>query len=186
MEKLAAARPRGVILREKDLKEQDYKNLAGRVLEICRRYGTACILHQFAKAAAELGCSGLHLPLPALRELPEREKKQFSMLGASCHSVSDAVEAEKLGCTYITAGHVFETDCKKGLCGRGIAFLQEICGSVSVPVYAIGGITPGRMDSVRKAGAEGACVMSGAMACVDAAEYLREFEEKRPVCKEGK
>ncbi len=176
--KLAAARPRGLILREKDLSQEQYKELAGLVLPLCGEYGTTCILHGFPDVADGLGHRALHLPLPILRTLSESERGAFSLLGASCHSADDAREAEALGCTYVTAGHVFDTDCKKGLPGRGIAFLREVCESVSVPVYAIGGICPERMEAVRHSGANGACVMSGAMVCEDVEEYFRAFEER--------
>lgn len=181
MERIAAARPGGVILREKELSEEAYRELAGRVLEICREHGTACVLHGFPGAARALGHGALHLPLPALRRLPEAERRSFSALGASCHSACEAREAERLGCTYVTAGHVFDTDCKRGLPGRGTAFLREVCECVSIPVYAIGGIRPERMEEVRRAGAAGACVMSGVMQCENVGEYLATFEEDADV-----
>ena len=181
MERIAASRPRGIILREKELSEEAYGELAGRVLEICKGHGTACVLHGFPGAAMALGCRALHLPLPALRKLSEPERRSFSVLGASCHSVCEAREAERLGCTYVTAGHVFDTDCKRGLPGRGLVFLREVCECVSIPVYAIGGISPERMEEVRRAGAAGACVMSGAMRCGNVREYLEAFEEDADV-----
>ena len=97
----------------------------------------------------------------------EGEKARFRILGASCHSPADAWEAQRLGYTYITAGHVFATDCKKGLPPRGLDFLREVCRSVDIPVYAIGGIRPENMAAVRAAGAAGGCVMSGLMTCPD-------------------
>lgn len=178
IEKVAAAHPAGIILREKDLCEEEYRELAGRVLEICRREGTRCILHGFAGVARELGCTALHLPLGTLRTLSREEKEGFTVLGASCHSAGEAAEAEKLGCTYITAGHIFDTDCKKGLPGRGCGFLRQICEGVSVPVYAIGGISACNIAKVWESGAAGACVMSGPMVCRDVREYLLSLEEK--------
>lgn len=179
IEKVAAAHPAGIILREKDLTEDDYGKLAKTVLEICEKHKTLCILHNFIRAAMELECTAIHLPLHILRTLSDKEKKKFQIIGASCHSVEDAIEAERLGCTYITAGHVFETDCKKGLPGRGLEFLKDVCESVSVPVYAIGGINPDHIIDIRKAGAKGACVMSGVMTCADVGEYLECFECKK-------
>lgn len=177
-ERLAEAHPAGIILREKDLGEDEYKALAVEVAQICRRHGTPCILHSFAGAARELNIAALHLPLNVLRTLSAEDKASFTTLGASCHSAKEAVEAEKLGCTYITAGHIFDTDCKKGLPGRGLDFLRSVCASVAVPVYAIGGINADNIAQVMQAGASGACVMSGAMVCVDAQKYLAQFEEK--------
>ncbi len=178
MEQIAAARPGGILLREKDVSEAAYENLAKEALAICQAYGVPCILHSFADVAARQGCRRLHLPLPILRRLPDAEKSRFPTLGASCHSVEDAREAEALGCTYITAGHIFETDCKKGLPGRGLAFLKRVCESVSLPVYAIGGVRAKHMAAIKQAKAAGACVMGGAMQCEDVNRYLSEFKEK--------
>lgn len=175
IEKIAASHPTGMILREKDLTEKEYEALAVEVLGICRKYHTACILHSFAATAEKLGCRALHLPLPLLRSLSMKEKEHFTVLGASCHSVADAMEAETLGCTYITAGHIFDTDCKKGLPGRGLGFLQEICSSVSLPVYAIGGINAENLAQVKAAGAKGACIMSTAMMCDDVKKVLGDL-----------
>ncbi|MFR9001159.1 MAG: thiamine phosphate synthase [Anaerobutyricum soehngenii] len=51
-----------------------------------------------------------------------QEKSHFQIIGASCHSLEEAKEAQNLGCTYITAGHIFLTDCKKGLPREGTSF----------------------------------------------------------------
>ena len=178
LERVAAAKPAGIILREKDLPEAEYRRLAAEVLELCGQYGVPCILHGFPKAAADLGAEALHLPLPVLRALPERERGAFRRLGASCHSVEDAREAEALGCTCITAGHVFETDCKAGMPGRGLDFLRAVCGAVRIPVYAIGGVAPENFSAVLTAGAAGGCVMSGLMTCADPRAYLARFSRE--------
>lgn len=84
----------------------------------------------------------------------------FRVRGTSVHSAEDALWAQEHGATYVTAGHIYPTDCKRGLAARGTQFLERVCRVVSIPVYAIGGITPQRMDEVKKAGAAGACMMS--------------------------
>ncbi len=175
MEKIAAAGPAAVILREKDLSPDEYGRLAEKVMNICGRYGVECILHNFAETAASLGAERIHLPLHRLTELPDELREKFSVIGASCHSVSDALAAEQLGASYITAGHVFATDCKKGLAPRGLDFLRDVCGSAGMPVYAIGGMSPENAASVREAGAAGICVMSGLMVCDDPALYIKQF-----------
>ncbi len=163
IEKIAAAKPLGIILREKDLTEPEYQALAERVLTICAASQTLCILHSHIPTAIRLKADALHLPLPLLRQMTDAQKKRFQILGASYHSIEEAAEAQALGCSYLTAGHIFETDCKKGLAGRGIPFLKSICQSVSIPVYAIGGIQKDNAKSVRNAGASGICIMSSAM-----------------------
>lgn len=176
IEAIAKASPAAILLREKELPEPAYRKLAKEVMALCSRYHVPCILHNFPETALALGAPHLHLPLPLLRELSAGQKARFSSLGASCHSVTDAVEAEALGCTYLIAGHIFPTDCKKGLSPRGLPFLAEVCAAVSIPVYAIGGIARGNIAAVRSAGAAGGCVMSGPMCCPDVVRYLKEFE----------
>lgn len=175
VDEIAACHPAGIILREKDLPEAEYKALASQVLAICQRHNTVCILHNFVNAALELKAKAVHLPLPVLRELNAEQKAAFRCIGASCHSEEDAREAQELGCTYITAGHVFDTNCKRGLPGRGLDFLQEVVHTVDLPVYAIGGISPDNIKLVRDAGAKGACVMSGAMQCENVSQYLKQM-----------
>ena len=86
----------------------------------------------------------------------------------------------------MTAGHIYATDCKKGLPPRGLDFLKNVCDAVEIPVYAIGGIniasnynstasdSPSTYDAVRdisvprlaevmECGAAGGCIMSGMM-----------------------
>ena len=175
LEEIAWQRPAGILLREKDLAPEEYRKLARDVQSICEKAGVPCILHSFTGVAEELEADALHLPLPLLRKLPGEDRGRFRQLGASCHSVADAREAQSLGCTYITAGHIFDTDCKRGLPGRGLDFLREVCGAVTIPVYAIGGIEPKRMAEIFAAGAAGACVMSGPMVCGDVGTYFADF-----------
>lgn len=172
LETIAAAHPRAIVLREKDLAEEAYEALARQVLALCARHHTLCILHSFPEVARRLGCGSLHLPLQRLRELGAEEKAAFSCIGASTHSVEEAQEAQRLGAAYITAGHVFATDCKQGLAPRGLPFLRAVCESVTIPIYAIGGIRAGNLAAVRGSGAAGACVMSGLMRSTDPAGTL--------------
>ena len=145
-------------------------------MKICDRYGVTCILRSFLSAAVLLHTDAIHLPLHLLRELSYEQKSLFKILGASCHSVEEALEAQGLGCTYITAGHVFETDCKKGLPGRGLEFLRNVCAAVNIPVYGIGGIGADNIALVRAAGASGVCLMSSLMVNEDVAGFMRDME----------
>lgn len=55
--------------------------------------------------------------------------------------------------------------------------MKDLCDSVSIPVYAIGGITADNISFARNAGAAGACIMSGLMTCEDSAGFIRSCEE---------
>lgn len=163
IEEVAKKQPAFIILREKDLAPDIYKQLAVRVLEICDNAGVSCVLHYFYKEAIELGVKKIHLPLHILEQMTESEKACFDVIGVSTHSVEQAKRAEELGASYITAGHVFATDCKKGLAPRGLDFLKDVCENVDIDVYAIGGISEENMGKCIRAGAKGVCMMSGFM-----------------------
>lgn len=155
-----------IVLREKDLPETDYKALAEKVLKVCKENNTECILHTYYKVARELDCKKIHMPLHVLKSNPHI-RKEFDEIGVSIHSVDEAIEAVNLGATYLTAGHIFATDCKKDLPPRGLDFLSSICNSVSIPVYGIGGISPENAQEAIEAGAVGVCIMSGLMTCTN-------------------
>lgn len=163
LEAIAAAHPAAIVLREKDMDERDYEVLAREVQCICRRHQVPFIAHTFARIAVHLGADGLHLPLPLLRRLRESGDALPAHLGTSCHSLEDVREAERLGCSYLIAGHIYATTCKPGLPPRGLAFLREVTAAAELPVYAIGGITPARLKEVLVAGAAGGCAMSSLM-----------------------
>ena len=153
-----------ILLREKDLTEREYLELAEKVLSICKSHNRRCILHTYYKAAKELGCKEIHLPLPLLQKMREEGEKQwFTTVGTSVHSLKQANLAMHLQADYMTAGHIFETDCKKGLPGRGLSFLSKVVCKSEVPVYGIGGISADNAGQIMETGAAGVCIMSGFM-----------------------
>ena len=190
-------KPDALILREKDMTEEEYLKLAQNVMHICEDNGVRCIIHNYVHAAKALQAEYLHLSYVKFIELMSGVSKCSSgentngnhasdedannenasdectldeyihnenlHIGTSIHSVEDAVQAEKLGAAYVTAGHIYTTDCKKGLEPRGTCFLAEVCENVSIPVYAIGGINECNAKECIKAGAAGVCIMSGYM-----------------------
>ena len=161
---LCRQKPKAFLLREKDLSEEAYRSLAKEVLSLCQAHQVNCILHTHWFVAKELGLRSIHMPLPLLRK-NQTSLSFFSQVGCSVHSVEEAQEAQRLGATYLTAGHIFATDCKKDLPPRGLGFLEQVCQSVSLPVYAIGGLhlEDAQLTEVMRHGAKGGCIMSEAM-----------------------
>ena len=144
--------PDALILREKDLSEKEYEELAKEVMAICAEYKIPCILHTFWRVAEKLKCDTVHLPLPILRQfvlekqnqknqkyresqnlsIPESQREIIQKIGTSVHSTEQAQEAQELGASYVTAGHIYATDCKKGLQPRGLDFFTSgLCCSRS-------------------------------------------------------
>ena len=165
IERICIRHPRAVLIREKDLTREDYAHLAARVYDICRSHHVPCIYHSFIDEACSAGAEMIHLPLHLLRKYAGRPiLTEFGKIGTSVHSREEAEEAAALGASYMTAGHIFATDCKKGLPPRGLPFLRSVCEVAEIPVYAIGGIhTEEQAEEAMAAGAAGVCVMSEAM-----------------------
>lgn len=142
-------------------------------------------MHTFWRVAEKLKCDTVHLPLPILRQfvlekqnqknqkyresqnlsIPESQREIIQKIGTSVHSMEQAQEAQEFGASYVTAGHIYATDCKKGLQPRGLDFLRQVCAAVDLPVYAIGGIKFDETQwmSLKECGAAGGCIMSGMM-----------------------
>ena len=152
-----------VILREKDMAEEEYQELAESVDEVCKEMGAELILHTFKDAAQRLGIRRIHLTMGDFLKLEDHERESFETIGVSTHSTDEALLAERMGASYITASPIFETDCKPGARPAGLGYLREVAGAVNIPVYALGGISEDNMSACVAAGASGACMMSGYM-----------------------
>lgn len=175
IEKIAQGRPKGIVLREKDLSEEEFETLAIKCLEICKKYEVSLGINQWVEIAEKLQVPWIHLSVSDFKNLSIDKKNCFEKIGVSVHSVEEAAEMEQLGADYLVAGHIYLTDCKKGVPARGLSFLQEVCNNVSIPVFAIGGISVERVQAVLKNGAEGICVMSEMMECECPKEQIEAF-----------
>ena len=151
IERIAAQKPWAILLREKDLDATSYAILVAQVKAHC---GDVPLI---AHTHAIEGIEQLHLPMPVLQKMEHALPARFSV---SVHSVQEAQYAERLGAEFLIAGHIFDTTCKPDLPARGVDFLREVCESVQVPAFAIGGITGENMGQCMAAGADGVCRMS--------------------------
>lgn len=168
---LAKGKPDAIVLREKDLNQMEYEELALKVKAICDKNDVAFIVNQNIDIATKLRTCGIHLSMKDLK-LHHNKISCFTRVGASVHSVEEAKEAQILGATYLIAGHIFPTECKKNLHPRGLPFLKSVCEAVEIPVLAIGGITLEKVSEILKMGAYGSCIMSEAMTCENPDKFL--------------
>ena len=136
IDRIASCHPEMIILREKGTPRDELETIAYRCLEICERNETPLSLNGDLSIARELDICRVHLGIDRMRT---GDLNGFTLVGVSVHSREEAIEAESLGADYLIAGHVFETTCKP-FAPRGIGFLNDVCDSVDIPVYAIGGI----------------------------------------------
>ena len=156
-------------LREKDLNENEYLNLVEKIYPICQKHKINLILHQNydLKLDDRYNIDGIHLSYSIFKSLNKNIKaeliKKYKRIGISIHSIDEAKEVENLGASYVVAGHIFETDCKKGLEPRGLKFVEDLSSTLTIPIFAIGGIDEKNSQSVIDSGAFSVCMMSNLM-----------------------
>lgn len=159
-----------IILREKDLSKSEYEQLAEKVLKITQSCGVPLSVQNFPDIAMKLKCD-LHLPYGVFCE------SGAVNAGVSVHSADEARSLSHKKPLYMIAGHIFETDCKKGLAPRGTQFLSEICREANAPVYAIGGINADNVVKIAETGADGVCVMSSLMTADDPSALIKSLKK---------
>jgi thiamine-phosphate pyrophosphorylase len=153
---------RAIQLRERDLPTRPLVALAEEVLRLTQEYGALLLLNDRVDLVVALGADGVHLrtdslPVAAARRLlgPDR------VIGMSTHSVEEVVRAETDGADFAVLGPAYETTSKVAYGSPiGLAPIGEAGSRCRIPVFAIGGITPGRAKEVRRAGAFGVAVIS--------------------------
>lgn len=156
-------------LREKDLDKNEYLNLVEKIYPICQKHKINLILHQNydLKLDDRYNIDGIHLSYSIFKSLNKNIKeeliKKYKRIGISIHSIDEGKEVEMLGATYVVAGHIFETDCKKVLEPRGLKFVEELSSILTIPIFAIGGIDEKNSQSVIDSGAFSVCMMSSLM-----------------------
>jgi thiamine-phosphate pyrophosphorylase len=139
---------------------------AARILPLARRAGVPLCVNDRLDVALAVGADVVHLgqdDLPLADALRVRELcgARSLLIGFSTHDRAQAQAAARAGADYIGFGPVFGTASKLNPDPTvGVALLAEICAAVSVPVVAIGGITPDNASSVARAGAAAAAVIA--------------------------
>lgn len=111
-----------------------------------------------ANGCAPPGIGAVHWPSRMLGDGPPAASS--GLVGFSTHSPHDVERAAELGARYVTFGPIFPTGSKPGHPGVGLETLATICRGTSLPVFALGGITAGRIGTVIDAGAFGIAAIS--------------------------
>ena len=150
---------------------------ARALLALCRNYRVPLIINDHLDLALAAEAAGLHLgaedgSLAAARE----QLGPARILGASCYDRLElALEAERLGADYVAFGSFFPSSVKPGAARAPLALLREAKRRLSVPVVAIGGITPENAPQLIAAGADGVAVVSALFGADDVRRAARSF-----------
>ena len=148
-----------VQLREKDLPPAALLELARALLPLCRSAKAPLLINTRLEVVKAARADGVHLPADGPRIADARRQLgPGALIGRSCHSSAEVALAARDGADFAVFGPVWETPGKKP---QGMTALHEATKAASLPVYAIGGVTPPRAKRAVSAGAYGvACIRS--------------------------
>jgi thiamine-phosphate pyrophosphorylase len=180
IEKICKSNVYAIILREKDLDNENYERLFIDCQKICKKYNIPLFVNSKTDVAIKLNCKNIQLSFKDF--LNNKDKLSlFDNVGVSVHSLQEATSIEEWKIRkleewkkniFLIAGHIFKTECKKGLEPKGTKFLKDICDNVNFPVFAIGGINSKTINQLKNINIEGVCLMSTFMKKV---EWLKIF-----------
>ncbi len=176
IEEILGAGARWIMVREKDLPEDELTSLVRALLEPARRVGAFVVVNARASVAAACGADGVHLP----QGFPVAEARSIvgpgRWVGVSTHNLEEALRAAEEGADYITLSPIFPPTSKPGYGPPlGLETLREVARAVSIPVIALGGITPENARACREAGAAGIAVLGSVMAAEDPGAMVRAY-----------
>ena len=168
---------KAIQLREKDLGIRELVDMAYKMREVTKRYKAKFFINDRVDIALAVGADGVHLGQMSIPPFAVRKiAGDKLMIGASTHSLKEALEAEKSGADFITLGPVYKTPSKLKY-GKpiGIDALKKVKSRVSIPVFAIGGIKENKVKEVMGAGADGVALISGILGAKNVGEKTMEF-----------
>ena len=165
-----------VQLREKSLPEEQLLQEAKEAAALCHRYGVPLIVNDWVEVALQSGADGVHVgiedqPVEAIRR---RAGKGF-LIGATAKTVAQAQAAQAAGADYLGVGAVFPSPTKKNAIRITTEQLGEICGSVSIPCVAIGGISRENLPALTGGGMDGFALVSAIFSQPDIEAACREL-----------
>ena len=165
-------------LREKELGYDKFLKEAKEIKELCRKYHVPFVINDNVDMAVATDADGIHVGQNDMEAANVREMiGGGKILGVSAQTVGQAVLAEKRGADYLGVGAVFPTGSKADADDVSYETLAAICGAVSIPVVAIGGINKDNVLELSGSGICGIAVISAIFAQPDIVEAAAELKE---------
>lgn len=145
-------------------KQTSIKEMTARsLLELCREYGVPLLINDDVELAVNINADGVHLGQADTRLSEARSRLgNNAIIGVTCHaSLELAKQAEKNGASYVAFGRFFASQTKPDASPASIDLLTTAKQQLSIPICAIGGITPDNAPALLKAGADMLAVIHG-------------------------
>jgi thiamine-phosphate pyrophosphorylase len=168
---------KAVQLREKNLETLELLKIADKIRDLTKQFNASFFINDRFDIALAVGADGVHLTQNSIPAAAVRKAvKKKLLIGVSTHSLKEAREAEKGGADFITVGPVYRTPSKLKY-GKpiGLDTLQKITSSVSLPVFAIGGVKSSNIKFIKEAGAYGAAMIREVLASNNINRKTREL-----------
>lgn len=172
-----------VQLREKDLAGRPLYELAVAFRRRTEAGGALLIIDDRLDIALAAGADGVHLGQEDLPVAAARRIAPDLIIGASSHSLEEALAAQEAGAGYVNIGPIFPTATKPAASPLGLEAIERIAPRLRIPWSAMGGINQGNIAQVSARGARHPAVMSAVTAAAEvgaAARALREAILSRP------
>ena len=161
-------------LREKELGEIEFLKEATEISALCKSRGVPLIINDNVDIAVKCGADGVHVGQDDMSVAQVRRIVGSEMIiGASAHSVEEALEAVKNGADYLGAGAVFATSTKSDTNILPMETLKDICRTADVPVVAIGGINKENIMKLSGSGVDGVALVSAVFSADDIEQECR-------------
>jgi len=149
---------------------------AKEIKELCDKNNILLIINDNIDIPHLIDADGVHLGNEDISYKKARELLKDKIIGLTIHNVEEAIEAEKLGADYIGVSPIFETKTKPDAGpAAGLKLIENVKEAVKIPQVAIGGINLENIDSVIKAGATSAAVISAIITKDDVEAECKKF-----------
>ncbi len=166
-----------VQLREKDLEGRRLYELAMEFRRRTRAAGSLLIIDDRVDIALAAGADGVHLGQTDLPVAAARRVAPDLIIGASSHSLAEALAAQNDGAGYVNIGPIFSTPTKPAAVPLGVEALQRIAPHLRIPWTTMGGINQGNIAQVVARGARHPAVMSAVTAAADVSAAARALRK---------
>lgn len=168
-----------VQLREKNIDDEKFLEIAKKLKEITDKYRIPLIINDNVKVAKLVDADGVHIG-QSDEELTEARKElgDNKIIGVSVSNIEEALKAQRDGADYLGIGAVFFTGSKKDInVPIGLENLKKIVDSISIPNVAIGGIHLDNISDVMKTGVDGVAVISEILEKEDIFEATKNLKK---------
>ena len=135
---------------------------ATELLKLCQAYYVPLIINDDMRLAALIEADGVHLGEtdPALKEA-RINLGPNSIIGVSCYQdLERAAHLAAQGANYVAFGSFYPSPTKPQAKPCPLSLLTAAHAKISVPIIAIGGITPDNAPELIRAGADAVAVIS--------------------------